>query len=293
MAETSSSRLTDEKLKDFRRDGCVIIPNFLEEAEIKSLREACTRLVEQYDPSSHPLTVFTTDNQKQARNKYFLESGDDVRFFLEEDALDEKGNLKTPKMLSLNKIGHALHWNVPEFRAVSFSEKVKSIAKKLDFVSPAVVQSMYIFKQPGYGGEVTPHQDSTFLSTEPLSCVGLWFALQDATLENGCLWFKPGSQRSPTARRFVRVVGPDGELTTELTGPQDKDDPEGYVAAPVTKGSLVLIHGCVDHKSARNTSNNSRHVYTFHMIERHETTWDNRNWLQPTPSMPFTGLYEN
>ena len=55
--------------------------------------------------------------------------------------------------MSLNKVGHALHWLVPEFRSVSFSEKVKTTARRLGFVSPAVVQSMYIFKQPGIGGE--------------------------------------------------------------------------------------------------------------------------------------------
>ena len=58
-------------------------------------------------------------------------------------------------------------------------------------------------------------------------------------------------------------------------------------------GTLVLINGQVDHMSKRNTSSKSRHIYTFHMIERHNTTWDPRNWLQPTEAMPFTGLYEN
>lgn len=41
---------------------------------------------------------------------------------------------------------------------------------------------------------VDPHQDSTFLHTEPLGrLLGLWIALENATLENGCLWFIPGS----------------------------------------------------------------------------------------------------
>ena len=60
---------------------------------------------------------------------------------------------QVPKELSLNKIGHALHWLVPEFKKVSFSDKMKKTAKQLGFISPAVVQSMYIFKQPGHGGE--------------------------------------------------------------------------------------------------------------------------------------------
>lgn len=50
------------------------------------------------------------------------------------------------------------------------------------------------FLTPRWSCVVTPHQDASFLYTEPLGRVlGLWLALEDATLENGCLWFIPGS----------------------------------------------------------------------------------------------------
>ena len=39
------------------------------------------------------------------------------------------------------------------------------------------------------GAEVIPHQDSTFLYNDPMSLVGYWFPVDDATLENGCLWY--------------------------------------------------------------------------------------------------------
>ena len=45
-----------------------------------------------------------------------------------------------------------------------------------------------VLQQPRIGGEVSVHQDSTFLYTDPLTVVGLWIALEDATKENGCLW---------------------------------------------------------------------------------------------------------
>jgi phytanoyl-CoA hydroxylase len=67
---------------------------------------------------------------------------------------------------------------------------------------------MYIFKQPLIGDAVTSHQDSTFLHTTPrTTCLGLWLALQDATLENGCLWARPGSHLEPVRRQFVRNPG--------------------------------------------------------------------------------------
>ena len=68
------------------------------------------------------------------------------------------------------------------------------------------------------GGEVTPHQDGTFLYNEPLRLFGFWFPIDDATLENGCLWYVPGSHQEPVTRRFLRTgqVQWPVELSTNL-----------------------------------------------------------------------------
>ena len=58
-------------------------------------------------------------------------------------------------------------------------------------------------QQPKIGGEVVPHQDSTFLYTDPPTVVGLWWALEDATVGNGCLFTLPGSHKQGPARRML------------------------------------------------------------------------------------------
>lgn len=146
---------------------------------------------------------------------------------------------------------------------------------------------MYIFKQAGIGGEVTPHQDATFLYTQPLGRVtGVWIALEDATLENGCLWFIPASHKDGLTRRMVRT--PKG---TDFIGREKDYDDKLFVPVPVKKGGAVLIHGEVVHRSAANTSDASRHVYTFHIMETQNTVWSPENWLQPTEELPFPSLY--
>jgi len=159
---------------------------------------------------------------------------------------------------------------------------------------------MVICKQPEIGGAVPPHQDSTFLYTNPPSAVGFWYALEDATVENGCLSFLKGSHKwAPISKRFVRKA--DGEGTEfietdaavfpldEAYGETEEDKDGKYELGEVEAGSLVLIHGNLLHKSEKNTSDRGRIIYTFHVIEGQGATYDVRNWLQP-PKEGFTSL---
>ena len=50
------------------------------------------------------------------------------------------------------QIGHYLHYLEPNFKKVTFSDKMKAVAKDLKFQDPIVVQGMYIFKNPRIGG---------------------------------------------------------------------------------------------------------------------------------------------
>ena len=75
-------------------------------------------------------------------------------------------------------------------------------------------------------------------------------------------------------------------------GEMPSTKPEDFVPVPAKKGSLVLIHGEVVHKSGSNTSDRSRNIYTFHLYDAGTSIWSGENWLQPTEDLPFPFLYE-
>ncbi|MBT8449661.1 MAG: phytanoyl-CoA dioxygenase family protein, partial [Gammaproteobacteria bacterium] len=193
-------------LSAFQRDGVLVIENAISDTDCQQLMTRMAELVKDFDVAEHR-SVFSSVTNEQKDDSYFLESGGEIRYFFEKDAFDEKGNLQVPKEQALNKVGHALHDLDPVFDIFSRKPEFERLLKALGMQLPLLLQSMYIFKQPKIGGEVVCHQDSPFLWTEPQSCIGLWFALEDATLENGCLWGLPGQHKEAAPRsRLSRVA---------------------------------------------------------------------------------------
>ncbi|VBB76390.1 Putative Phytanoyl-CoA dioxygenase, peroxisomal precursor [Podospora comata] len=305
--------LTPEQLSFFHTNGYLIIPSALPPTTVTNLLIETHSLLSSLDITTHPLTKFSTggqDGTDHVGDDYFLSSGDKIRFFFEQDAFGPDGQLTKPKHLAVNKIGHFLHGLSPPFaellKGVPGQRALpKDVAKDLGFEDPRCLQSMVICKQPEIGGAVPPHQDSTFLYTDPPSAVGFWYALEDATRENGCLSFLPGSHLwSRIRQRLVRggrtgteMVENEGRQfprdTREMKYGEDKKvEEEEYVMGEVKAGDLVLIHGNLLHKSERNLSKKGRIIYTFHVIEQGEGyKYDERNWLQP-PEGGFTRLYQ-
>jgi phytanoyl-CoA hydroxylase len=278
-------RLSADMVARFKVAGAMVLEDFVALEDCQRLRQRALELVEAFDAEKLS-SVFSTTRQTQLSDRYFIESGDKIRFFLEADAFDESGRLRYAKEDSLNKMGHAMHDLDPVFDEFSRSPELDRIARGLGITDPGIIQSMYLFKPPRIGAEVVCHQDSTYIYTEPESCIGFWFALEDATIDNGCMYFIPGAHRGPLRQRNHRLE--DGSLRTDVLSAEPFPE-EQKVAAEVRAGSLVVFDGRAPHFSGENRSEKSRHAYSLHVIDR-RCHYPADNWLQRSPSLPLRGF---
>ena len=273
------------ELDQYERDGFLVLPDFVSHAACDRLKTRAEELVRDFDPAGI-VSIFSTREQTRTSDDYFLGSGDKIRFFFEEDAFNSDGTLRQSKEHSINKIGHALHDLDPVFGEFSRTKEIAQLVSDLGIANPLLLQSMYIFKQPRIGGEVTCHQDATFLYTEPLRLAGLWFALEDATIENGCLWAIPGGHQLGLKSKFLRAKGGGTrvEILDNSPWPEEQAEP-----LEVEKGTLIVLHPLLPHLSRENRSTKSRHAYTLHVIDA-AAEYPESNWLQRAADFPPRGF---
>jgi len=277
--------LSAEQKRGFRDNGFVVLPDFKSSAQLSVLKARAEEIAAAHDFDASQ-EVFSTDQQRGPQadrvQGYFLNSANEIRCFFEEKAFDRHGKLNQPLVQSINKIGHAMHDLDPVFGDFSRGDKLAELARAVGLRDPQIWQSMYIFKQARIGGKVDWHQDGGFFMTTPGSVTTFWFAIDDATLENGCLWVEPGGHKGPLRQQFIR----EGRKT-KLIDLDATPWPDTSTAMPVEvkAGTLVCFHGLLPHYSAPNTSDKARHAYTLHVTDG-ACDYSPKNWIQKRKKSP-------
>ena len=124
------------------------------------------------------------------------------------------------------------------------------------------MQSMLFFKPAGLQGQAW-HQDERFIPTRDRSLVGAWIALDDATVDNGCLWVLPGSHRTGMIYPTCAHDRPDEfDHSDEAYGFDDSD----AIPVEVAAGTVVFFNGYLLHRSFRNRSSGTRMALVNHYM---------------------------
>lgn len=132
------------------------------------------------------------------------------------------------------------------------------------------MQSMLFVKPPGFQGQAW-HQDEIYIPTRDRSLIGAWIAMDDATIENGCLWVVPGSHK----RGYLfpqRAHGNDDEFdfAPESFGFDESEE----VPVEVKSGAVVFFNGYLLHRSRKNRSD----IYRRVLVNHYMNAWSHLPW---------------
>lgn len=237
LLSSNQKLTTDEQARFFVENGYLVVPDLVSPEEIEELRQDTVRIARGEYPCEgfEPLPADTPDAEA-LKNILCIHQPHFISPVMEK-------YVKHPgicEVLSQITAAHLPHWDG----------------------SVKCMQSMLFVKPPGFQGQAW-HQDEIYIPTRDRSLIGAWIAMDDATVENGCLWILPGSHRMGYLYPQRDHNNPDEfDFAQESYGFDDS----GEIPVEVKTGTVVFFNGYLLHRSRKNRSSGYRRVLVNHYM---------------------------
>lgn len=219
MLETFSLPTTADSAAFFKDNGYLVVPNALNMDEVEELRRETVRICRGELGAVRGILPHHPD-----------ESDDDVmRNYL---------CIHFPHKLSAVMHRYLAHPAIVDVLTQVIGPNVKCM------------QSMLFIKAAGKPGQAW-HQDEDFIPTRDNSLTGAWIAMDDAAIDNGCLWVLPGSHKPAVLWEMRHQDDARFDCTDESYNFPYRD--EDAVPVEVSAGSIVFFNGYLLHRSLPNT----------------------------------------
>lgn len=169
-----------------------------------------------------------------------------------------RGKLDTISSQQRQDAVRKLMWFVdyePRLHALAYHPKLIALLTQLIGTTPTMFQDMGLMKPPKIGREKPWHQDKAYFNIDTRErVVGCWLALDEATVDNGCMHLMPQFPLRP----IVHFKRRDWQICdTEILGNE-------CVAAPLKPGGILLFDGLLVHGTPHNNSSARRRAVQFH-----------------------------
>ncbi len=236
-----NTHVTQEQIDFYRDNGFVVMDDFLTSKELETWREAVDEAVANRGKQR-------ILGQERKTNEYY------------ENVFTQRVNL----------------WQDNEpVRKIMLDSRLGKLAATLAGVEGVRIwHDQALIKQP-WGNPTGWHLDNPYWSFHSRNAITIWVALDDATLENGCLWFLPGTHKLAT---FDNVgIGPNiGDLFKVYP---DWATIEA-VPAPMKAGSCSWHNGLIAHAAGANMTPGRRRAMTCAYMPDGATFNGQRNILR-------------
>jgi phytanoyl-CoA hydroxylase len=227
--------LSEEQVRFFVENGYLVVPDLVSMEEIEALRRDTVALARGEYPckSLQPLPAEMSD-EEALRNILCIHQPHYISPVIER-------HVRHPRIcgvLAQVTAAHLPYWDG----------------------SVKCMQSMLFVKPPRFQGQAW-HQDEIYIPTRDRSLIGAWTAMDDATVENGCLWVIPGSHRTGYLYPQREHQNPDEfDFAPESYG----FDTAGEIPVEVPTGAVVFFNGYLLHRSFKNRGRVYRRVLVNH-----------------------------
>jgi len=161
----------------------------------------------------------------------------------------EKGPFDPQKTWLQNALVPNIHHHAPLVRQYYFNGPLVGVAQQLIGPNIKAATSQLTFKMRGNIKPFAWHQDNAYGELDPYNAISCLTALDDANLENGCLWLVPGSHKEGQADYVHTIANKQSGLPVEMS----VDERRG-VPMPMRAGDCLLFHCHMLHKSEGNSS---------------------------------------
>lgn len=225
-------KLTDEQIQAYQTDGFLVVEDFLDADELEHWRSVVMQAVRERAGQKMPGKMVLVGDDDGIN--------DDTEFFGK--VFDQLLNL----------------WQTnDDVRELMLDPRIGEMAARLAGVDGIRIwHDQALFKRP-WANPTAWHLDTPFWSFTDRRALSIWVALDDATLENGCLYFIPGSYKVTSFKNAGIGKNMDGIFTVypELATAKS-------VAAPMKAGSCSFHNGLTIHGAGANMTNGYRRAMT-------------------------------
>lgn len=260
------TNLTPQQIEHYREKGYVVIENLLSVTELEKWSEVISRAIEKRGqyllPFGRPRCPVRDQRIKTSKKSILRRIKSKI--YNKKQPIQKKPSTGQGKPQLVQEYAN-LWEDFSEYRELILDKRLGKIAAELEGISSVRVWTEKVLFKPAWGDPSPWHSDVPYSSYDSHHSPTFWIALEDATLQNGCMYYLPGTHklRGFELPKIDRNLGSHVGTFFQLF-PQYKDMES--VAVELKAGSCIVHNSLIVHAAGANMTPYTRKAVNITFI---------------------------